>query len=129
MSRVCTKTIFVVLAALVAAGCGTNTLVFTTYTNLGLDVSAANGTPTKAVLGYKRFEGAIIPVDPSKRTATEGDAMSVYAAIDMRNQWLDGLTVLQVFATGDAAVKAAEKPAAFAELLQKFSPTKSEAKQ
>lgn len=111
--------------ALLVAGCAAKTLVFTTYTNLGLDVSAANGSPTKAVFGYKRFEGAVIPVDPSKRTKTDGDAMSVFAAIDLTNGWLSGLSVLQIFATGDAAESAAKNPEAFADMLQKFGPSKS----
>lgn len=114
----------VTVAALLSWGCTTNTLVFTTYTNFGLDISAANGTPTKAVFGYKRFEGAVVPVDPSKRTATDGDAMSLLAAMDLENGWLNGLTVVEVFATGPAAVNAASNPEAFAEMLQKFGPTR-----
>jgi hypothetical protein len=118
---------FIISTALLTASCAPNTLLFTTYTNLGLDVSVANGSPTKAVFGYKRFEGAIIPVDPSKRTQTDGDAMSVFAAIDLKNEWLAGLSVLQIFATGEAAVNAANNPRAFAEMLQKFGPTKETA--
>lgn len=107
-------------AFLVCGGCSSRTLVFTTYTNIGVDVSAANGTPTRAVFGYKRFEGAVVPVDPTQRTKDSGEAMSVFAAIDMTNGWLDGLSAIQVFATGEAAVEAAKEPAAFGRMLQKF---------
>lgn len=114
---------FVISMALLTTSCASRTLVFTTYTNIGLDVSAANGSPTKAVFGYKRFEGAVIPVDPSKRTKNDGDAMSVFAAIDLKNEWLNGLSVLQIFATGQAAENAASNPEAFASMLQKFGPS------
>lgn len=87
-----------------AAGCGTRNLLFTTYTTIGLDVSATDAKPTKAVLGFKRFEGAIIPVNPKqeKDPKKNPDVASVYAAIDLDNHWT-GLSVCQVFATGDPA--------------------------
>jgi len=60
------STVGVVLLAGLLSGCrtGTHLLFFTTYTKVGLDISAVNGTPTQALFGYKRFEGAIVPVDP-----------------------------------------------------------------
>ena len=90
------------------AGCGTRNLLFTTYTTIGLDVSATDAKPTKAMFGFKRFEGAIIPVNPQQEqdnndgTKKGPDVASVYAAIDLDNHWT-GLTVCQVFATGQPA--------------------------
>jgi hypothetical protein len=108
------------------AACASRSLVFTTYTDIGLDVGLANDVPAKVVLGYKRFEGAVIPVDLSRQQATSGtppstgtavqksessqEAMSVYAALNMKNTWSDGLKLVQVFATGDAAVSVAHNP-------------------
>ena len=101
---------------MICPGCSSKNLIFTTYTTVGLDISATDAKPTKAVFGYKRFEGAIVPVDPTDETK---EAMSVYAGINLKNQWLQGLDLVQVFATGKAAENAATNPKGFAELLQK----------
>lgn len=118
-----TMSLLIAALGLLATGCASRTLVFTTYTNVGLDISAANGTPTSAVFGYKRFEGAIVPVDPTRRTETDGDAMSVYAAINLKNEWLQGLSVVQVFATGDAATSAATNADSFASMFRNVAPS------
>jgi hypothetical protein len=95
-------------------GCTSSNLVFTTYTKAGVDFSAAEGVPSQALFGYKRFEGAIIPVDPENTELDEDgvprDALSVFAAMDIENNWVQGLKIRQVFATGKAAVQAAEDP-------------------
>ncbi len=100
------------LAAGTGPGCSTGTgehLIFTTYTKVGVDISAVNQTPTEAVFGYKRFEGAIVPVDPGDTTKPE--AHSVFAGLCARNNWLTGLKIAQVFATGAAAVDIASSEA------------------
>jgi hypothetical protein len=105
------------------AGCSTGNLTFVTYTKLGLDISAANQTPTSVLFGYKRYEGAIIPVDPGAVSPDGGEpeAMSVYAAMNLSNHWLCGLDALQVFATGEAAVKSAKRYEKFVRPLQEES--------
>lgn len=102
-----------VLAAVIlfAAGCGSS-LIFTTYSKVGLDMSVANGAPAEAVFGYKRFEGAILPVDPSRPK----EIGSVFAGMQVDNGWVDGLCIDQVFATGGAATAAAKDPS-FAKTL------------
>lgn len=103
----------VLLAMLwVNVGCAPKHLIFTTYSDLGLDIAGTDGQPTKAVFGYKRFEGAIIPVDVAAPPpgAQEPDVMSVYAAIDVENHWWRGLDVFQVIATGQAADNVASNP-------------------
>jgi len=63
-SRLSTAVVVLLLTGLLS-GCRTsNHLLFMTYTKMGLDISTVNGTPTQALFGYKRFEGAIVPVDP-----------------------------------------------------------------
>ena len=89
-------------------GCKSNDLVFTTYTKVGLHITAVDSTPTSLIFGYKRFEGAIIPVDRDKATGKPEDVGSVYAAMAITNAWLKGLSIQQSFATGDAAVEAAK---------------------
>lgn len=82
------------------SGCATDHLIFTTYTKVGLDMTVAEGTPTEAVFGYKRFEGAIVPVDPDEEDA---EVPSIYAGVCVENSWIYGLEVGQVFATGESA--------------------------
>jgi len=112
------------LAALASvSGCKSNHLIFTTYTKVGLDVSTTDGQPTSALFGYKRFEGAIIPVDVDEQEMVGDpeipkDARSVYAAIDLENSWLQGLKIYQVFATGEAATQAANSPDKMREIIE-----------
>jgi hypothetical protein len=102
------------LAVVSLSGCRSNHLYFSTHTKFGVDVSAVNGVPSSAMLGYKRFEGAIVPVIPPDKdgntdpAAGNGapEAASVLAVIDMNNKWLGGLDLFQLFATGEAAVAA-----------------------
>lgn len=128
MTMIKGKAILLVAAACLSlslAACAPRNLIFTTYTTVGLDVSATDAKPTKAVLGYKRFEGAIVPVDPdapANSDGTERDAMSVYAAVNMSNTWLNGLDLTQVFATGPAAVNAVNNPTALNDLLRSLRP-------
>lgn len=102
------------------AGCGKR-LLFTTYTKVGLDISTADGQTPNAVFGYKRFEGAIIPVDPDKATQATSDqpgVASVYGAMDLKNEWFGGLRLFQVFATGKAADDASANPDALAKFIK-----------
>jgi hypothetical protein len=113
------KWILLGFVAVSCVGCQTDHLVFTTYTKAGLDISATDAQPTQLMLGYKRYEGAIVPVElPKVEDAEEGEAMSVYAAMELNNEWFGGLEIMQIFATGKAAVNAAEKPDAFADLVR-----------
>lgn len=88
---------------LMTTGCTPRHLVFTTYTRVGLNITAADGVPTNLGLGYKRFEGVIIPVDPTKADGTNPALPSVRATLGLTNRWLEGLTLEQTFSTGKAA--------------------------
>jgi len=91
--------IFSLCAAMASSlACSNDLLVFTTYSKVGLDVTFVTDTQGQAVFGYKRFEGALIPVDPGS-----DEVQSVFATIDIRSAWRDGLCVRQSFATGVAA--------------------------
>ncbi len=104
------RLITIVLAAM-GTGCGRD-LVFTTYTTLGVEIKGVNNVPTSLRLAYKRFEGAIIPVDLK---ATDHDdnqahapAHSIFAGMDVQQGGF-GVKVAQVFASGKAATNAAKK--------------------
>lgn len=88
---------------LMTTGCTPRHLVFTTYTRVGLNITAAGDVPTNLGLGYKRFEGVIIPVDPAKADPKNPALPSVRATLNLKNRWLNGLTLDQTFATGQAA--------------------------
>ena len=99
-------------ALVVLTGCKTDHLVFTTYTKVGVEVAAVDVQPSHATLGYKRFEGAIIPVDvgrkgdddaPKTSEDMKKKVASVYAEMDVENGWFKGIDISQVFATGKAA--------------------------
>jgi len=95
--------IALIASLLLACACyppSSRMLIFTTYTKLGLDVSVMGGTPGEVVVGYKRFEGAIVPV---KEGDPQGEAPSVFASLDLKSEWLAGLCIRQAFATGEAS--------------------------
>lgn len=98
------KAPFVICGVLLACsgGCGRN-LVFTTYTMFGVEIKGEGTMPTALRLAYKRFEGALIPVDISD----DAKAHSVLATIDAR-QGAFHVHISQVFATGRAAKIAAD---------------------
>jgi hypothetical protein len=81
-----------------------------------------NGT-----FGYKRFEGAIIPVDPAKVDKDGKPQMaSVFAGIAIKNSWLDGLDIAQVFGTGKAASTLAGQSSSMREILSLGAPLKEQ---
>lgn len=85
---------------LMTTGCTPRHLVFTTYTRLGLNITAAGDVPTNLGFGYKRFEGVIIPVDPTKADPKNPAIPSVQATLHLTNRWFDGVTLEQTFSTG-----------------------------
>jgi hypothetical protein len=101
------------LAAAVGLGCRSDHLVFTTYTKVGLDISTTNGQMANGMFGYKRFEGAIVPVDVDQQVTAgkSPQVASVFAGIAVENSWLDGLALAQVFGTGEAAEALAQQKA------------------
>ncbi len=103
------------LALALLPACQSDRLIFTTYTKFGVDLSATNGTTTGLMFGYKRFEGALVPVDMSMATGADTDLMPVFAALDLTNSWFNGIRLVQVFATGTAAKKLAANPAKVAQ--------------
>jgi hypothetical protein len=111
------------LALMMLSGCSTNHLYFSTYTKVGLDVSTTDGQMVNGTFGYKRFEGAIIPVDPEKLDADgKPQIASVFAGIAIKNSWLDGLDIAQVFGTGKAAAALAAQSTSMREILSLGAP-------
>lgn len=89
-------------------GCQSKQLVFTTYTKTGLSITAIGELPNNFMFGYKRFEGAIIPVDPTKATNGSPEMPSVFARIGITNHWWKGVHLSQEFSTGIAAEQVSE---------------------
>ncbi len=87
--------------ALLLPGCARD-LIFTTYTTVGVEVKGTNNIPTAMRLAYKRFEGAIVPVQLNK----PGNAHSIFAGMEVKQHGFR-VQVAQVFATGEAAILAA----------------------
>jgi hypothetical protein len=90
-------------------GCRSTDLVFATYTKVGLHMTSEGSVPTSVQFGYKRFEGAVIPVDPTQATNGAAPMAPLYAGIAVTNGWLSGISIEQVFATGAAATNAATR--------------------
>jgi hypothetical protein len=93
---------------LAPSGCS-NTLLFTTGTQLGIEVNAAEGGQQTAKVGYQRFEGTVMPIRKRDGTIAEEvyPVLAVYS-LETGTLLLGGLTttkIRQVFATGKAAVQ------------------------
>lgn len=74
--------------------------MFATYTMFGVEIKGEGITPTAIRLAYKRFEGAVVPVDASAKDDVK--AHSVLAGIQAEQDlWV--VRINQVFATGEAA--------------------------
>ncbi len=89
------------------AGCsctGNDHLIFATATKVGVDVTAVKGTPVNATVGYRRFEGAVLPVDSGSNKIAD-----IAAKIDLQNSFSDGLTIDQEFRTGSWAREVGKK--------------------
>jgi hypothetical protein len=102
------KTLTIVAASLIVlafAGCSQldKRVVFATKTNLGLDISGTAQVPDKVSFTYGRFEGAIVP------RSHNGDPYSVYGGLDADVNFFGDQTIKQVFATGEAAIIAADE--------------------
>lgn len=97
-----------------AAGC-TKTLMFSTATKVGLDISQRTDQMIDVSFGYDRVEVVSIPA-PRDTDAAEGkDTYSVLGifSVSYGNPFAtprEPLTVDQFFATGKAAKKAANTP-------------------
>lgn len=126
------RTFMLLMFSLLVAGCSIfkeDHLIMSTYTRIGLHVTSTDGKPTGAQFGYKRFEGAIIPVNPEDTEVVDGkqqekDVMSTFSTAQVDNSWIKGLTVRQLFGTGQAAINLANNP----ELVEKLVKKKEEEK-
>lgn len=104
------------LVSALLMGCEATHLAQASYTKIGLEVSSTGTQPTSAVFGYKRFEGAFIPVDPG----SEDDIMSVLSYSEVENGWTSGgLKVYHIFGTGAAATLAVQQSQVLARLLER----------
>lgn len=103
---------------LLLVGCAGPAVVFTTATQVGVEVNAADGGRQGARAGYDRFEGVIMPMAAPRTDKEPGpvlkQAYPVYSEYEFESGSLapttaaleGGIVVRQVFATGKAALTA-----------------------
>lgn len=78
-------------------------LLFTTGTVIGIEASAAEGAEQHFIVGFKRFEGAIVPAVPDGKFDPRDEAYSVFATIGFSTGLGKPTEIVQVFGTGRAA--------------------------
>jgi hypothetical protein len=108
-----------VIALLALGGCSSSPhVIIATGTTVGIKATPGDGQtqPPQLVLGYKRAETAIIPVDGTgAERATSGvvqkDAASTLASFYMKNQWTSDTQIRSFIGTGFAARSLVEKRA------------------
>jgi hypothetical protein len=102
-----------VVSALILTSCS-NRLAFGTATKFGVDVSQRPDQTVEMVLGYDRAEVVVIPMPEAAKDATETkDTYAVMGTFQVKhgNPFTGGALIIhQFFATGRAAVKAAQDP-------------------
>lgn len=104
----------IVLLALVCLGGCAKTLVFSTATKVGLDISQRADQMIEVSFGYDRAEVASVPA-PEDHASKDLDIYSVLGIFSVSygnpfSTQRDPLTIHQFFATGEAAKKAARTP-------------------
>lgn len=121
-------TLFLLPLCFLQSGCTTKTLVFSTATKFGLDISQQADKTIDVNLGYDRAEVASIPVSDNSDASSctdnaktqppcNQDAYSVLGIFNVEygNPWpfndQKSFELHQFFATGIAARKAAKNPA------------------
>ena len=104
-----------VLVLISAAGC-TKTLMFSTATKVGLDISQRTDQMIDVTFGYDRVEIVSIPAPTDTDATKDTDTYSVLGIFSVSyggnpfTTQREPLKVDQFFATGKAAKKAAETP-------------------
>jgi hypothetical protein len=101
------------LAMPLATGGCVNTVIFSTATKVGLDISQRADQVIDVSLGYDRIEVVSIPAPTDTDAGANTDTYSVLGIFDLRygNPWADQpLVVNQFFGTGVAAQRMANDP-------------------
>ncbi len=100
------------IAIVLTSGC-TKTMMFSTATKVGLDISQRADQVVDMTLGYDRVEVVSIPVKPDTDATGTDDTYSVLGIFDLRygNPFAgQPLTLNQFFGTGAAARQMAQDP-------------------
>ena len=98
----------VIAASLLLAGCAPHVIV-ATGTTLGIKATPGDGQtrPPQVVLGYKRAEAALIPVEGGgaqmNGSEVKTDAASTVASFYLKSQWTAGTEIRSFIGTGFAA--------------------------
>lgn len=101
------------------AGCASNPhVIIATGTTLGIKATPGDGQtrPPQIVVGYKRAELAVIPVDASGAQRDDAhvvqkEAASTVASFYMKNEWTSETVIRSFIGTGFAARSVIDTPA------------------
>jgi hypothetical protein len=103
----------VVASTVLLTGCS-NRLAFGTATKFGVDVSQRPDQTVEMTIGYDRAEVVVIPVPQDAKDATDTkDTYAVIGTFQVKhgNPFAGGALIIhQFFATGRAAIRAAQDP-------------------
>jgi len=98
----------VIAASLLVSGCAPHVII-ATGTTLGIKATPGDGQtrPPQVVLGYKRAEAALIPVEGGgaemNGSEVKTDAASTVASFYLKSQWTAGTEIRSFIGTGFAA--------------------------
>jgi hypothetical protein len=98
----------VIAASLLASGCAPRVII-ATGTTIGIRATPGDGQmrPPQVVIGYKRAEAALIPVEGSgaemNGSEVTSDAASTVASFYLKSQWTAGTEIQSFIGTGFAA--------------------------
>jgi hypothetical protein len=106
---------YLALAALLAAAGGCGDLAYVHSASLGVDVTVSTEGVEKLSLGYENDTYTIVPKSGSGDTT---EAMTLVSVSNVNVDGLDEVIFNHVFATGAAAMNAANDPTELAALRQ-----------
>jgi hypothetical protein len=98
----------VVVASLLVSGCAPRVII-ATGTTLGIKATPGDGQmrPPQLVIGYKRAEAALIPVEGGgaqmNGSEVKSDAASTVASFYLKSQWMAGTEIRSFIGSGFAA--------------------------
>ena len=100
--------VLAIAVSLLGSGCAPHVII-ATGTTLGIKATPGDGQtrPPQVVLGYKRAEAAVIPVEGGgaqmKDKEVEKDAASTVASFYLKSQWTDATEIRSFIGSGFAA--------------------------
>lgn len=108
------------LVSLMSLGCHSRrVLIFSTGTSIGIEATAEDGIQQHLLVGFKRFEGALVPTvnTTTSDNTVRTKAYSTFATLDFSTGLLKPTRIIQVFGTGVAANTLAGSPSGMSNMI------------